>query len=180
MTSRQKTKGNTWEREIATDLSKRYNTTFIRTPSSGAYIGGKNSHRISNMDTGQAQGFKGDIIPPTEWQYFNCEAKSYKSFPFHRIYGSEIKILDTWIAQLMQVSSPDDLNIIFIKITSIGKFIVVQKKCKWNCDTSYSNYVSSKFGNWQVFLYDEFLKANLNRIEFIAKNGMHDLSNFNA
>ena len=40
MPSKSKIKGSSFEREIAKELSDLYNESFVRTPSSGAYVGG--------------------------------------------------------------------------------------------------------------------------------------------
>ena len=65
--------------------------SFVRVPNSGAYIGGSNFHRATNLSEGQVRGFKGDIIPPDNWKYFNCECKSYADFPFHHfLYNKKI------------------------------------------------------------------------------------------
>ena len=45
MSSKSKNKGNNWEREVANNLSTLYKESFIRVPSSGAYVGGKNNVR---------------------------------------------------------------------------------------------------------------------------------------
>ena len=52
MTNRQKAKGSTFEREIANDLTERYGEKFIRTPGSGAYVGGKNAVRRDFLHEG--------------------------------------------------------------------------------------------------------------------------------
>ena len=126
MTSSSKNKGNSWERDIANHLSKLYDAKFIRCPGSGGFIGGSNSQRKAVMDAGQIQGFKGDIIPPTEWINFNCEAKNYADFPFHSLMAGEVKQLETWLSQLMQVADEGDLNLLLFKITRKGKYTAVQ------------------------------------------------------
>ena len=73
MGSKSKTKGSSWEREVATHLSELYKASFIRVPNSGAYIGGKNTVRKEFLHEGQIRMMKGDIIPPGNWKYFNCE-----------------------------------------------------------------------------------------------------------
>jgi Holliday junction resolvase len=45
MTSPQKQKGSSFEREVANFLSSIYGESFIRAPGSGAYVGGKNQER---------------------------------------------------------------------------------------------------------------------------------------
>ena len=74
MPSKSKAKGSSYERDLAKFLSEKYNGSFVRVPNSGAYIGGSNFHRATNLSEGQVRGFKGDIIPPDNWNYisFKC------------------------------------------------------------------------------------------------------------
>lgn len=160
MTSKAKSKGNSWEREIANFLSILYESKFVRTPGSGAYVGGQNAHRKTQMDAGQVQGFKGDIIPPTEWANFNCEAKNYADFPFHQLYSGEVKQLETWLGQLMQVADSNDVSMLIFKITRKGKYIAVESNKNWDTSVAHTNYKSSKYGNWQIFDYDAFWVKN--------------------
>ena len=62
MPSKSKAKGSSYERDLAKFLSEKYNGSFVRVPNSGAYIGGSNFHRATNLSEGQVRGFKGDII----------------------------------------------------------------------------------------------------------------------
>ena len=39
------------------------------------------------MSDGQVMAFKGDIIPPDDWKFFNCECKFYKDFIFHQLFN---------------------------------------------------------------------------------------------
>ena len=50
--------------EVAKKLSVRYGETFIRTPGSGAFIGGTNSARKDYLTEENIRTFKGDITPP--------------------------------------------------------------------------------------------------------------------
>jgi signal transduction histidine kinase len=77
MPSKSKNKGSSFEREIATFLSNLYSESFVRIPNSGAYIGGANTHRKNRLSENQIKSFKGDIVPPDSWVYFNAEAKNY-------------------------------------------------------------------------------------------------------
>ena len=94
MPSKSKAKGSSYERELAKFLSEKYNGSFVRVPNSGAYIGGSNFHRATNLSEGQVRGFKGDIIPPDNWKYFNCECKNYADFPFHHFLYNKKSLLE--------------------------------------------------------------------------------------
>lgn len=168
MTSKSKNKGNSWEREVANDLSKLYGLPFIRVPHSGAYIGGKNQARKEFLHEGQIRAMKGDIIPPETWKNFNCEAKNYADFPFHNLYSPNVKQLDTWLEQLLDVADPNDLNILIFKITRKGKYIAVQVGLGWNQSIPFSFYHSTKFGHWQIFDYDAFWQHNLTLVKTLS------------
>lgn len=116
MPSPQKQKGSSFEREVATFLSKLYGESFIRAPGSGAYVGGKNQSRTEFLHEGQIRSFKGDIVPGESFKNFNAECKSYADFPFHLVLTGDCKVLDGWISQMMDVADKDDLNILFYEI----------------------------------------------------------------
>lgn len=157
--SKSKQKGNAFEREVAIFLSTLYGGSFVRAPHSGAYIGGKNNIRKNTLSDSQSRSFKGDIIPPDEWINFNAELKSYASFPFHQLFTGECKQLDTWIEQTLAVAEPDDLSVIFIKITRTGKFVCVPAKYTWMTDC-FMYYSSKKHGDWIIIDFDHFFKYN--------------------
>ena len=117
MASKSKSKGKSWERDIANHLSALYNQKFIRVPNSGAFVGGMNTARKEFLDDGQIRLMKGDIIPPKSWINFNCEAKNYQDFPFHSLTQGPCKILETWLNQLMEVSDDSNLNLLMIQLS---------------------------------------------------------------
>ena len=150
MPSKSKTKGNTFEREVSQFLSTTFHESFIRVPTSGAFVGGKNNIRKALLGENQLQSKKGDIHPPDDWKHWNAECKSYADFPFHHLVQGEVKILDKWIAQTMEVSDFYDLNIIFIKINRKGRWVVFEDCTKFNA-TSFINYKGWKFTSWEDF-----------------------------
>ncbi len=150
MTSKSKTKGNSWELDVAKFLTETYHSTFLRVPSSGAFVGGKNAHRKSSLDQSQLQSKKGDIHPPQEWKHFNCECKSYADFPFHQLWTTNVKILDSWIAQQHDVEDEGDLNLILIKITRKDKWVVFQENLGFDVTRSI-HYKGWFFTSWDDF-----------------------------
>jgi hypothetical protein len=160
MTSKSKTKGSSYEREIAKFLSDTYGEPFVRVPNSGAYIGGANSQRKNFLDGNQAKSFKGDITPPDTWSHFNAECKNYADFPFHLLLTGECKQLDTWLGQLLAVEDTNDTNILFIKITRKGRYVCVQSKLTWVAD-NFTYYTSQKHGDWMIFEFDSFFLHNI-------------------
>ena len=157
--SKSKNKGNTFERELATFLSNLYGESFVRASHSGAYIGGKNTHRKQYLSENQVKSFKGDIIPPDEWSRFNAEAKSYADFNFHLLFEGEHKVLDSWLDQLLDVADEDDLNILFMKFNRKGRFVAVECKYTWVTD-NFFYYGSKKHGDWCIMEFDTFMKQN--------------------
>jgi len=111
MPSKSKAKGNAWELEVSKFLSETYNESFIRIPSSGAFVGGKNNFRKTSLGNAQIQSKKGDIHPPESWKHWNIECKSYGDFPFHQLWYADVKILDAWIQQQKDVEDEGDLNL---------------------------------------------------------------------
>lgn len=159
MTSPQKAKGSSFEREVAQHLSKLYGESFIRAPGSGAYIGGKNQQRTEFLHEGQIRSFKGDIVPGQSFTKFNAECKSYADFPFHLVLSGECKQLNSWLDQLMAVSEQDDVNILLMKFNRKGKFICVQTKMTWITD-QFLYYTSEKYGDWLFMEFDHFWTHN--------------------
>jgi len=159
MPSPQKAKGSSFEREVATFLSKLYEESFIRAPGSGAYVGGKNQSRKEFLHEGQIRSFKGDIVPGENFSKMNIECKSYADFPFHAVLAGDSKVLDGWIEQLMAVAEIDDVNILFMKFNRKGRFIAVQSKLTWITD-NFMYYTSKKHQDWVLIEFEQFFKLN--------------------
>ena len=155
MSSKSKTKGKSWERDVCIFLSKLYSESFIRVPGSGAFIGGTNQFRKETLSDEQIKLSRGDIIPPEHYPYFLAECKNYADFPFHQlILRNDIALLDSWIDQVEHdVTSENDVWLLFIKITRKGQFILfnpqylgdqlfplpygVKYKKYWFCEMDY-------------------------------------------
>lgn len=150
MPSKSKTKGNAWELEVAKFLSETYNESFLRIPSSGAFVGGKNNFRKASIDAAQLQGKKGDIHPPAAWTHWNIECKSYADFPFHQLWLQDVKILDMWIAQQHEVEDAGDLNLILIKISRKDKWVVYPSDLGFIVDRGLE-YKGWIFTSWDDF-----------------------------
>lgn len=157
MTSKSKAKGNAWELEVAKFLTETYKESFIRIPSSGAFVGGKNTFRKTQIDAAQLQGKKGDIHPPEAWKYWNMECKSYADFPFHQLWYADVKILDAWIQQQKDVEDDGDLNLILIKISRKEKWVVFPQLLGFQTDR-YLHYKGWTFVEW-----DQFWRSEQNR-----------------
>lgn len=165
MGSKSKNKGKGFEREIAKYLSELYNESFTKTPHSGAFTGGKNAIRKNTLSEGQVRSYKGDIIPPDDWKYFNCECKNYAGFTFHRLFQDlEIPLLETWINQVLDASDDGDLNIIFMKFDRIGKYVAFQLPNDFQSVRSII-YVAKNQTHWKFMGFDEFFKLNKEKLK---------------
>lgn len=150
MPSKSKAKGNSWELDVAKFLTETYGETFIRIPSSGAFVGGKNATRKDVLGEAQLQSKKGDIHPPQSWKYWNIECKNYADFPFHQLWFTDVKILDAWIQQQKDVEDKGDLNLILIKITRKEKWVVFPADLDFVTDR-HLLYKGWKFVHWDQF-----------------------------
>jgi Holliday junction resolvase len=159
MPSPQKIKGSAWENEVAKFLSGHYGESFVRAPHSGAYIGGTNTSRRSQLDESKLRTFKGDIIPGESFGLMNIECKSYKDFPFHQAVQGSCKILDEWIEQLLQVADEGDCSLLFMKFNRKGRYVAVPHGHDWNTLVSHLRY-TSKNSSWLIFDFDTFWAHN--------------------
>lgn len=171
MTSPSKAKGNSFERQTADFLTNLYGEKFIRAPGSGAYVGGKNTHRKQLLHEGQIRNFKGDIVPGQSFPKFNAECKSYKDFPFHQLFQGSCKILDGWIDQCMDVADEGDFNIIFMKFNRKGTYVAVQAQPNQTSlfFTRHFNYATGKHGHWFIMDYDLFWELNADAVAQLCK-----------
>jgi hypothetical protein len=171
MGTKSKTKGKTWERDVATFLTDLYGETFIRVPHSGAYVGGSNAIRKTKLGASQVKGLKGDIIPPDSWDHFNVECKNYAEFPFHQLFTEgEVKMLEEFIGQLMDAADPGDLNLLFIKIGRKGTFVCFPSGATGlNTGTRYISYQSTKHGSWHLTGYKDFWSLNTEQVKTLSQ-----------
>jgi Holliday junction resolvase len=160
MGANSKTKGKTFERDIANYLSKLYDSSFTRVPDSGAFTGGKNAVRKQTLSENQIRARKGDIIPPDEWKFFNCEAKSYADFPFHHLLiNKSIPLLEEWIEQTLQAADDGDCNIIAMKFNRKGKFLAFRLPETFKTNR-HIDYTDKQGNNWRLTSFDEFFDLN--------------------
>jgi hypothetical protein len=173
MPSKSKNKGSSFEREIATFLSNLYGESFVRIPNSGAYIGGANTHRKNRLSENQIKSFKGDIVPPDSWVYFNAEAKNYADFPFHQVLTGKCKQLDTWLEQLTVVAEPHDVNFLFFKINRKGRFVCVESRLTWKSD-NFFYYSSESHKDWVIIEFDHFWQQNKELVQLYSTSKTSD------
>jgi hypothetical protein len=170
MPSPSKAKGNSFERLTADFLTELYGEKFIRAPGSGAYVGGKNTHRKQVLHEGQIRNFKGDIVPGQSFPHLNAECKSYKEFPFHQLFSGTINLLESWIDQCMDVADEGDFNIIFMKFNRKGKYVAVQAQPNHTTlfFTRHFNYASQHHGHWFIMDHDLFWELNADAVKALC------------
>jgi len=163
MASKSKEKGKRYERQVAEFLSKQFNTSFVRVPNSGAFVGGKNSKRRNTLTESQTKSFKGDIIPPENWNIV-IECKNYEKISggLTAIIKGESVQLNKWIKELRgdagELENRDqlDYHILFLKITRVGEWFIVPENMNildskipyiqyWYNDNSYLMFDISYF-----------------------------------
>jgi len=176
MTSKSKTKGKSWERDVCNFLTELYNDSFIRVPNSGAYVGGKNEYRREHLTEEQIKLSRGDIIPPVKFPYFLAECKNYADFPFHQLLAkNSISQLDNWIEQVEHdVTTVDDLWLLFIKITRKGTYVLFNTNLY---DPYVPNIISAnlpygaKYRNYWFTEMNHFFNIHKDKLEVRWKNG---------
>lgn len=124
MPSKSKGKGNRGEREIAKYLSEYFQLNFERVPNSGAFVGGKNSVRLSKLSKTQQLLTEGDLIVPEELFGMKIECKSYKKFSWFQLFTSN-KQLDTWIDQARDTNK---IWFLTFKISYCGTCVVFSQE----------------------------------------------------
>jgi len=162
MPSAAKQKGNSWERDVAKDLSETFNENFIRVPNSGAYTGGANFHRLDRLTEDQKRMMDGDIMVPPCLSKFKIECKSYKTFEYHQLF-SDNKTLNKWIDQ----AESGLCWFLVIKVTRKGSYILFP--------TSLSRYFRFKnylrYNNKYIITnYIDFWKNNADALRKINEN----------
>lgn len=117
------------------------------------------------MSEGQIKHMKGDIVPPDDWYHFNCECKNYASFPFHRLLMPvQIPQLEEWFEQIYDAADPGDVNMLFFKITRVGKFVAFEADLPF--DTSRSIlYIDSQNRSWEITDFDSFFELNKEKFQ---------------
>ena len=174
MPSKGKTKGNGWEREVADFLSELYGESFVRVPNSGAFIGGKNSHRKTNLSEQQIRGFKGDIIPGPSFPNLNLEAKFYKDFAFHQVLNGSCKQLDDWISQIYLTADDNDVNLLTMKFNRKGAYIAFEMKNTppFKTGANYMRYHTEKNGPWIIMGFEKFWELNGDMVKQLSSKDL--------
>lgn len=155
MASKSKSKGKTGERELCVIMAETFGGSWIRVPSSGAFVGGINVSRMSHLSEGQILAFRSDVIPPDEYKHCVIEVKFYKEFPFHRLFQGEIPLLNGWLTQVQQGIRPEDVWFISFKINGKGWFICMSEELITSIkDIQYSKHFTYTTNNKNYIIAD--------------------------
>lgn len=125
-----KTKGKNREREVCSDLTKRFKKDFIRNPAySGALAARiKNDKKVSNE---LVTAIAGDIVCPDGFK-FSVECKHYKEFDFFTIWN-EGSLINKWWEQTKKaagICSKEPL--VLFKFNHKKKMAMLPQKYKSN------------------------------------------------
>jgi len=172
-----KNKGKSWERDLAKHLITVFNLNFERVPSSGAFVGGKNSFRMQKLTAAQQLISTGDIIVPDGLDQFSIEAKFYSDFSFGSLLSEQNAQLDKWIAQ---GNTSNKMSLIVFKINRMGGFVCFNKEIgkslqiPGNYFMYKDNYIVS-IENFFEKNKENFLSLNKNPIK-LSYEGTHKLT----
>lgn len=173
--SKSKNKGKSFERDVCNILGEIYNDSFERVPYSGAFVGGVNASRKSTLTENQIKAFKGDIIPPDHWKFFNCECKNYADFPFHQLLQEKpILLLEQWLEQTLDAHDENDIDLLFMKFNRKGIYLAYPAQHnRFLLSPRSVNYGSTKHGSWTITFWQDFAEHedNIKTIEHFAING---------
>lgn len=134
MGNAKKTKGNNFERDVAKIFTEVLGTPFNRVPNSGAFTGGKNTHRIKKITDNQSLLHRGDIIPGDGYEHLIIECKARKGFPFHQLF-TKCAELDKWINQVevnvsdLSENKKDWFYCVIFRPNNCGLFICYPMSC---------------------------------------------------
>ena len=150
MANPQKRKGSAFERVIADEMSAEFGLSIIRTPNSGAYVGGKNACRIETLTEEQVLLADGDLVMPKELAHIKVECKAYKDFSFVSLFENNA-LMDKWIEQSLE--GTDKHWFVIFKINRQGVFVAFDKDLKetYMLPRSYFTYKSSIICKYKGF-----------------------------
>jgi len=164
--SKSKNKGNSGERMLCSILEKVFGLKFLRSNSSGAFLGQSNVWRKKELDASQISNLKSDIVCPEKLRHLVFECKNYANFSFHQLYD-ENKQLDEWIKQVLVGLDPGDVWIVCMKFNRLGWWICIPYNESYILKSHTIYY--SKFGKVVISQLLPFLEDNKNVLEIKPK-----------
>lgn len=192
--SSQKTKGSSFERDVADTLSKAFGLPFSRSFGSGAFVGGKNRHRMSGLSKSVVNACKGDISCPVDagWD-FVVECKNYASLDFNGVVTGSSRVLSGWLEEARYDVDHEDNHALVFKVTKQGEYIALPYISKFSqllheaevAHTLYPHYFTkdeTEDMRWYVIFdfkvlkniyptYPKMIQTAKDYIEFLAVKG---------
>lgn len=165
MSNANKNKGKRFEREVAEMLTNAFGLNFCRVPNSGAFVGGQNSFRRSNLSPSQESLMTGDIIVPEELFHITLECKNYKEFSFASLF-TENKLLDKWIEQ---AKHPVKFWFLIFKINREGAFVVFDSRLLSYLRITGNNML---YKDAIILPLEQFFELNKDQILNLWKNSV--------
>ena len=157
MPSKQKAKGNNYERWCAKHLSSVFGLNFTRVPTSGAMTGGINEEILKRLSGTQKLLLEGDLIPPDELTNIKIECKSLKSLNFSSLITKN-STMDSWIEQAF---SKEKIWFLMFKINNRGNFIRFSEDVFKPCEL---NHTYIRYNNCYITSLDGFFESNKSRL----------------
>ena len=155
MTSPQKSKGNSWEREFCSILAKHLEGNWQRVPNSGAFTGAGNAFRKDTLTAKQNRIFKGDVIPDDNFPKLTLECKFYADFNWTNLLRERVLKLDEWIAQTRDSANSDDVWLLAMKFNRQGTFVAYDKSLLPECQLrNHAVYKDCIFTDLETWLAD--------------------------
>jgi len=155
MSNANKNKGKSFEREFAKHLTSVFNLPFNRIPNSGAFLGGQNAYRESQVSIEQSLSCYGDIIVPIELKNFSFENKFYQKLAWQKLFDKDGEAkLNKWIEQAKQGSRK--YWFVVFKINNMGCYVVFDKNISYNIGTNYLIYKNE----YCIVSMDKFFENN--------------------
>lgn len=160
-------KGKRGERALCMMLGEIFGGSFIRTPNSGAFIGGKFATRMTQLSPDQVRHRKGDIVPPDDLPRLVIESKNYETFSFNALMDGNVAKLDEWIAQVVTTVDHDDVWFIcftanykpwYVVFPDGGKVFDLGSHCRYH----------GKAGCFIVTGMRDFFQRNIERVRALC------------
>ena len=128
MASKSKTKGSTFERDVAKMFNEIYNTNeFSRTFGSGAFVGKSNWNKRQGLSDEVKTALAGDIITP-KWFPLSIECKNYEDTPaYHNLITEEgDSTMDMWLGKsIFDGINTNMIPCVIFKTTRKGVFVTL-------------------------------------------------------
>lgn len=157
MANRNKNKGKAGERELCKIFASVFGGSWQRTPSSGAFCGGKNAYRAELLSETQLANATNDVIPPDEYPKCALEVKTRADFNFHHLFRPEgVLELNEWIEQVKEsgIDLETSFPMIAIKPNRKGWYLVLWAKKIFDYQLGKESFCFYRYNDEQFLIFD--------------------------